>query len=355
MQIYHSHMLRAGGPKRIRTRYSRIAFTLNNWTPQELVSLQKMPCTWMVLGKEIGENATPHIQGAAVLGCQKDLSSLKKIPGLHRAHIEPMMGNVQQNLDYCSKQDKTPFVKGKIPEPGKRTDLDEAVDDIRNGANLSDLAENHGTVVVKYFKGLMVLRSLLTDARTEPPKVIWVHGPTGVGKTRSCTAFADRHMGGSLYTSGGDLKWFDGYDGQRVALIDDFRRKHCTFPFLLRLLDRYPILVPFKGGFVNWTPTVIFITCPDSPENLFEVRGKFLPSDLAQLMRRINLVLHLVEDEVYDVDNVVEEIRTEVFGPLSPPPSEEFSQDSELNVMMEELSAAEEERDAIVADMNKLG
>jgi len=42
-----------------------------------------------------------------------------------------------------------------------------------------------------------------------------------------------------------------------------------TFPFFLRLLDRYPIEVPIKGGHANWIPEVIIITCPRPPSQEF--------------------------------------------------------------------------------------
>lgn len=84
-----------------------------------------------------------------------------------------------------------------------------------------------------------------------------------------------------------DLKWFDGYSGQQNAIIDDFREDFCSFSFLLRVLDRYPLKVAVKGSFVEWNPTTIYITCPHSPAELYAYKT---PADLAQLTRRITTI-----------------------------------------------------------------
>jgi len=47
-------------------RISRAVFTLNNWTEEELKYLKEEfapQTTWMVIGKEEGEEGTPHLQG----------------------------------------------------------------------------------------------------------------------------------------------------------------------------------------------------------------------------------------------------------------------------------------------------
>jgi len=285
-------MERAGGPIRNKKsfagyRYSRLAYTLNNWTPQEYKDLCAWDVTWNVIGKEVGEDGTPHLQAACILGKQMTMSAIKKVPGMKRAHFESMRGTPQHNYVYCTKQDPLAFTKGSMPKPGKRNDLETAYETLRAGATLKELAENHGVEMIKFHKGFTVVRSLLAGPRVEPPKIIWIYGPTGVGKTRACVEFANKHHGGEYWMSCATLQWLDGYDGQSVAILDDFRGKHCSFSFLLRLLDRYPFRVPFKGGFVEWNPSVIFITCPYSPEEVFKVRGEHLPEDLNQLLRRI--------------------------------------------------------------------
>lgn len=66
----HKRILSGGPVRRTRDRtgqrVSRVVFTLNNWTDEEYSYLTKEfapKCRWMVIGKEIGENGTKHLQG----------------------------------------------------------------------------------------------------------------------------------------------------------------------------------------------------------------------------------------------------------------------------------------------------
>lgn len=276
-------------------RLRNFCFTLNNWTQEEYNQICSTECQWMIVAKETApDTGTPHLQGAVVLGAQKAQSTVKKWPGWQRAHLEKMIGTPLQSITYCSKQDPDPFVKGSLPQPGKRNDIHSAVEKIMEGATLSELAQSmEGAVsIVKYSRGLTFLRSLTSKVRTSPPQVYWLYGSTGTGKTRYSYDFAKDYYNFDIWTSSRGIQWFDGYEGQKVALIDDFRSKHTSgpgggFAFLLQLLDRYPLRVPVKGGFVNWSPEVIFITTPDAPDVTFASRGQHLPEDLAQLHRRI--------------------------------------------------------------------
>lgn len=311
-------------PRRVReqagTRLSRFVFTLNNYTEEEYTYLTtefSQEVRWIIIGRETGESGTKHLQGACILGHQWSFSKLKTVPGLQRAHIECMRGKPEDSLAYCSKQDSEPFVRGSLPTPGKRSDLNIATAMVREGATIHDLAnadEGSAVCIVKYHKGLTVLRSLTRPTRDGPPVVFWFHGPTGTGKTRCAWELGRSLVNGDdrgIWISSGGLRWFDGYDGHDVAIFDDFRAKHVTsFAFFLRLLDRYPVNVEFKGGFVKWTPHYIFVTCPYDISECFQTRKQHVPEDIAQLERRITHSFHIGEplDDV-GINEIVEECR----------------------------------------------
>lgn len=96
----------------------------------------------------------------------------------------------------------------------------------------------------------------------------WYWGDTGTGKSKKAYEGLDSDQVLFIAKSGQQL-WFDGYRGQRRVVFDDFRKDWCTFHYLLQLLDRYPIDVPVKGGFVPWRPGEIVITCPQHPRDLY--------------------------------------------------------------------------------------
>lgn len=62
-------------------------------------------------------------------------------------------------------------------------------------------------------------------------------GAPGTGKTRYCHDLARIFYDDDIWVHGGG-NWFDGYEGQAVAVFDDFYG--CVdFGLLLKVLDRY--------------------------------------------------------------------------------------------------------------------
>lgn len=284
------------GPR--QSRFRNWVFTLNNWTQEEFDSLKTITCRWLIMGRECGENNTPHLQGAIVFTQPKTLTGVKKLPGFSRAHLEQMKGKPSDSRKYCTKEDTDFFENGEMPQQGKRNDLISICQELKAGKTIIDLAQQdeYASTLVRNYKGLIKYKSLVTPPRTEPPVVYWLHGPTGTNKTRSSVQLGN--LAGSYWISSGSLQWFDGYEGQTVAILDDLRHQHCKFDYLLRLLDRYDMQVPFKGGFVKWTPKLICVTAPYSPERMWNLRDQ---GDINQLTRRITKVIDMSENKNSDL------------------------------------------------------
>lgn len=86
-------------PKKCR----KWCFTLNNWTEieeKEIISNFGTMAQY-ILGHEVGEEGTPHIQGYLEFKNAVHMTSLKKV--ITRAHFETARGSSKQNYDYCSK------------------------------------------------------------------------------------------------------------------------------------------------------------------------------------------------------------------------------------------------------------
>ena len=108
----------------------------------------------------------------------------------------------------------------------------------------------------------------------EKKLVLWFYGESGEGKTRLATELAEQFD--SIYwLSNEGLKWFDGFENQEFAIIDDFRKSMLAdWSYLLRLLDGYSLFVQIKGGFTTWNPKVIIITSPATPQQAFQWTNK---------------------------------------------------------------------------------
>lgn len=129
------------------------------------------------------------------------------------------------------------------------------------------------------------VRADFVTPRNKPPTVIWIHGPTGTGKTRY---IYDNHDPEDIWVSARDLKYWPNYTNQPVALIDDFRKDFCTFHELLRILDRYPYTVYTFYGHTQLTSDTIYITCPFHPSVVYKTR-----EDTGQLLRRITKIISM--------------------------------------------------------------
>lgn len=288
-------------------RWSRFVFTVNNYSDEEEEAIKGFPCKWLIFEREIAPTTgTKHLQGACIIGKQMARSKISAYPGFRRAYLQVMRGSPSQNKEYCSKEGDY-FEKGEQPlAPGKNTKLHGVVKRLYAGESLKDIVKNEvdgGEVYVKYHKGLTALSTFRLDQRpiTQPPIVVWIHGPTGRGKTRIAIETAISLYGpDGFWLSNGDLKWFDGYIGQPVAIFDDFRPQACKFYYLLRLLDRYPLRVEVKGGFFEFIPRLIIVTTPKTPTETYHLsKGT---ENLRQLERRIHIVLEMSGDTFNSAD-----------------------------------------------------
>lgn len=117
-----------------------------------------------------------------------------------------------------------------------------------------------------------------------PPYVIWVVGPPGAGKSRWVY---DTFGSSNVYNAPATLNWFDGYQQQRVLLLDDFRDDWpgSSWSYFLRLLDRYPMKIPRKGGFRELNSPYIVITSVLHPNQFFTK----IQENRFQLYRRITI------------------------------------------------------------------
>lgn len=116
------------------------------------------------------------------------------------------------------------------------------------------------------------------------PIVIWMFGATGSGKSRishEIASFLEED-----YFTNSDPKWFDGYDANKVAILEELRVQEWNFPNLLKMLDRFPYRVQVKGGMRQWVADYIFINTCQNPKEIYICDEK-----IDQLLRRITLLI----------------------------------------------------------------
>jgi len=272
------------------SRAKHWCFTLNNYSEDELSRLSVLPegVEYLVFGKETGESGTPHLQGYISFSSRKRFAQVKVVVG-SRAHLEAAKGSPESNRSYCTKDGE--FVElGTCPRgQGARSDLDKLQSDISSGASFEAIQSEHFALYLRYSRSIdrLIMRS--STRRDWLTEVFVFHGQTGTGKTRRVH---EKETPAQLYVHPGGA-WFDGYESQEAVLFDDFGGSEFKLTYLLKLLDRYPMCVPVKGGFVNWNPKRVYITSNLNPEDWYP---NAYDQHRAALRRRIKEVV-LFESE----------------------------------------------------------
>lgn len=243
-------------------------FTLNNYTEEEYEQLRNSneKYDYIVIGKEKGSNGTPHLQGHIVFKKKHSARTVKTIVGL-RAHIE-ISKDPSASVKYCKKEGDYIEIGNEPIGRGRRTDLQSVYETIKAGATLGEIREQYFGLWCRYHRAFDRYYMEISGKRDWQTEVFVFHGPTGTGKTKSVhDAVSEARE--ELYTHTG-TDWFDGYNGQPNVLFDDFGGHEFKLTYMLKLLDRYPMSVPIKGGFVNWIPRRIYITSNKHPDEWYQ-------------------------------------------------------------------------------------
>jgi len=259
-------------------------FTLNNYTPSDVQHAEELvssSCVYGIFGKEEAPTTgTRHLQGYLYFASGKSLSAVRRL--LPRAHLVAARGDSKANRDYCSKGDDI-FERGTPPatqaEKGRR------------GKEAS--AERWALAVAGDFKSLPpesiktyeYIHSKYGSAPKDLEEIdnLWIFGPTGCGKSRYV-----RDTVPTFYSKGMS-KWWDGYSGEEVVVLDDFDPSHGKYLgyFLKIWADRYVFNAEVKGGMLKIRPKRVIVTsqyllsaCFEDNETIDAISRRFVLKDM---------------------------------------------------------------------------
>jgi hypothetical protein len=214
---------------------------------------QLKPLIYYCLSDE--EAKTPHTHIYAVFNSVVRFSTIKQ--RFPEAHIESARGTHAENRAYIEKSgiwenDTKHGTKiagtfeewGELP-PERQAALgghEELLADIKDGLSTSDIIEKNPTLILQTDR---IERARLT--LTRPPAwrdmaVEYWFGATGTGKTRTVM---NAHDTNDIYRVADYKNPFDGYAGQSVLVLDEYR-SNLNMPLLLNVLDGYPLDLPAR-------------------------------------------------------------------------------------------------------------
>lgn len=261
--VFLSHLLSQSYV--IMSRARNWCFTWNNPDGSMDVDIEHDErIVYAVWQLEVGAQGTEHFQGYLEYDRPVTIGQIKKGLWIDGIHVKPRMGTREQARDYCMKEDSRldgPWEKGEFGHihPGRRNDLMEVKSYIDSGGSLLGVADNFFGSFIRYGRGIGQYMALKRPKRNFKTIVYVFVGLPRCGKSTTAKDWGGEE---AYWLPRGT--WFDGYDGQDTVVIDDF---YGWLPcdLLLRACDRFPLMVPTKGGHVNFTPTSIILTSNKLP------------------------------------------------------------------------------------------
>lgn len=284
-----------------RTCARHWCFTHNNpeGPPDEFIDKVKDYMTYIVVGQEIGENGTVHLQGYFCLKTKQRLSWIRANI-CDTAHYEIMRGTPKEASDYCMK-DGYYEVHGDLPEAPnvaggrkRKQEFEEAYD----LAKQQKVRDVHPEFQIKFLSALNKIadRELAVQDELDSTCGVWLWGPPRSGKTRYARSEYTENPS-DVYLKLPN-KWWDHYEGQKVVLMDDMDPSSCKYlvQYMKQWMDRYPFKCEVKGGARDIRPMVFIVTSNYSIDECFPNGHD------AEAIRRRCDVIHFNNDFSHSVE-----------------------------------------------------
>jgi hypothetical protein len=284
-------------------RGTRWVFTLNNYTDDEVQGIKN----WFdeqemveegIVGYEVGENGTPHLQGLVKFCMRRSRVQVMRIIG-PRCWCQLMQGTWKQAWTYCAKGGNIAMQKGELQV--RQGDHRKGDKKARALEILADCGELELDAFIQkwpdewlYRRG--AIEKAIMEARVLKAEVFsgelryknfWMWGPAGIGKSRWATG---QDLLWRTFRKGFN-KWWCGFKPgvHRTVVIDDWPLQNGEMlSYHLKIWgDRYPFVAEVKNGGITLAPGEfrIIVTSNYSPEDVFRN-----PNDLGPILRRFQVI-----------------------------------------------------------------
>lgn len=309
------------------TRSRKYQLTINNpvekgYSHEKICSiLDKSNPIYYCLCDETGENGTYHTHIYVYYANAVHFSVMKK--RFAEAHIESARGSSQENRDYIRKEGKyldsdkketnhiETFIEyGEMPldKAAKNEKVSEKVlQMIEDGCSNANIMRRYPSFFTKLSHVEKARQTFLEEKyKTErrDVQVHYIYGETGTGKTRYVM---DSFGYVNVYKVTNYEHPFDGYNGEPVLLLDEFRS---SLPFgdMLQYLDLYPCRLParYADKIACYIKVYVVSNIPLS-EQYRNIKAE-QPDSWNALVRRFNSITQFTRRTPFFETNEVEQI-----------------------------------------------
>lgn len=264
------------------------------------------------------ETGRVHFQGFIQFKRRRSMRQVKRWLGDDTVHLEIARGTAEENRAYCTKEETREsgglaFELGTIVSQGERRDLNEMGEAALSGESLLSIAESNTASYARYHGEIRAIRQLAQRERTRAWRNVrvWVfHGDSGAGKSALARRYDPALF--ALDCAGEQRIVFDGYEGDKTLLIDDFYG-NIRYNFLLRILDGYQLQLPARYANCYAEYDTVILTSNVHPDEWY--KGLFASGMSAALKRRINEIFFIecqwdgsrISDD--DMDDIIAKMR----------------------------------------------
>lgn len=286
--------------------YDKWVFVINNYKEshiQAVAALETDPwCMGITAGLEVAPTTgTPHIQGCLFRPAGEKIGKkemYKKIGCGEKFWCRGASGTWQDNRIYTQKDEKVIAFKDiddeyleKYEKQGERTDIKGFAEAIKRKACDEELLTEHLEVIAKYprLEGRLKRHySMQRSRQFRKVKGVVYYGEGGTGKSRKALydELGERLEDTYIVPCTKDLKWWDGYNGEKIIVINEMQGSKCKFERWKELLDGHQLAIEVKGETVYAEWTEVRMTSNKHPDDWWPNVEKARVSE-SEMARRI--------------------------------------------------------------------
>jgi len=138
--------------------------------------------------------------------------------------------------------------------------------------SLNEIKDNYFSQYIRYGRAIEKYMQEKKGLRQWATEVIIYWGKTGTGKSKRAWYEATKEFGIDEVHQGPVGKWWEGYNGQAAVILDDWYpdEQENKLGYWLKLFDRYPTLVEYKGSSCQFLAKKVWITTNQNPGQFWD-------------------------------------------------------------------------------------